>query len=203
MANTPALEINHEKFNFRYLEGTVKKCNSWSESRTQGGGGSTTIIAGFGGGRTQKIHTKVTNILEFWLETTDGKEHYYKVDANNIKVHENQEVRVVELAHTQGRKAGEYELVMLYNLKQERVYSNLNPGDMVQREIPWKSGALSLYMFLGFIGWVTPVGGLLHVASLTFGIPYLVKKYRYYKNKLKSQQQYLFSLPGTNIAQAA
>ncbi len=106
-------------YDFNIVEGVVKETNMWSESHVSGGGGSTTVIAGWGRGSTKKVKTTVHNHLEFWVATEDGKERFYKVDANKVKVRPDQNVRIVEMNYHGDRES---RAVYVQNNTQEIIY---------------------------------------------------------------------------------
>ena len=183
------LALPHDKFSLRIIKGTVKESNGWSESRVEGGGGSMRVTAGFGHGHQNKVQTTTTNYTEFWVESEDEIEHYYRI-GSSLPIREGQSVEVIELVYS---KNGKVEPIIVINHKQNRYYTLMKPRDLMLAERAWSISFLLLFLIFGFAGWTSPVFGPLHLVSLLVGIPWLIKKRRYYKKKLKSLEAYAAS----------
>ena len=178
------LALPHDKFSLRIIKGTVKESNGWSESRVEGGSGSMRVTAGFGHGHQNKVHTTTTNYTEFWVESEDGVEHYYKLDTS-LAIRTDQRVEMFELVYNKGKKRGQSKPLILHNLSQQNYYKLATPGTLMGAELPW-IWFLYLYLIFGFFGWTSPIFGPLHLLTLAVGIPYIIKKRRFYKRKLNA-----------------
>lgn len=165
--NSELLSLPHKNYEFRIVKGVVKDANMWSESRTEGGGGGSISIAGWGGGRTKKVKTTVTNKLEFWVETEDGKERHYAANADKVKIRKDQEIEVLELVNTKPNKMGAPHLVCVHIPKQETVYQNMGGLSVASTLQPAKTILTVLYVFPGILLSFAPDVALFYHIGLT------------------------------------
>ena len=165
--NSDLLSLPHKDYELRVVKGVVKDANMWSESRTTGGGGGSIMIAGWGGGRTKNVKTTVTNKLEFWIETEDGKERHYAANADKVKIRADQEVEVLELVNTKPDKVGQPTLVAVHIPKQEIVYHNMKGLGVLSAMQPARVTLFILYIFPGLFLAAVPDISFFYFMGLT------------------------------------
>lgn len=178
-------KLKHNKFAFNLVDGVIKSTNRWSESHVSGGGSSLLVD-----GVVNDVKTKVNNQIEFWIETDDGQERCYKVNADIVQLREGQRVRLVERNFKKKNRVKQNDLVLLYNVKQKKFYIIKNSMDMLRSE---KSFIILLYF-------VFMIFGLMLAGSMLFLIYFLIiitggiflfKANKYYSNKIKNIECFL------------
>ena len=142
------LELDHDTFSFEIIEGVVKETNMWTEARTSGGGGGGLSIDGTGASHHRKVRTEIKNKREFWIEASKGKnkgkEYHFVVNADHISIRKDQPLKILA-AHFKNVT----EAVLLFNIKEEKLFTNRGKISLTFNESLLLNIALLLGSFIG------------------------------------------------------
>lgn len=170
------------KVSFATHRGTVTKTNMWSESRVTGGGGSSVSIAGWGGGSTRAVSTKVTNHREFWLKGASGKDSHFVTDANRVKVMEEQDVSVLTMS--KGKKSA---VVLVRNHAQDETQHNKMDLAVAFETKPWPfivAGVCGIIWFGMFLAGASNLFSLMMFIGMAVGGYFAFKQYKFVQQRI-------------------
>jgi len=186
------LELDHDTFSFEIIEGVVKETNMWTEARTSGGGGGGLSIDGTGASHHRKVRTKIKNKREFWIEASKGKnkskEYHFVVNADHISIRQDQPLKILA-AHFKNVT----EAVLIFNIKEEKLFTNRGKISLTFNEALLLNIALFLASFIGMFFMHSALLSAIHVGIVLFTAMRWMSRLAYYKKKLNDIKAKHFS----------